>query len=87
MTFEKLANILGRMYHCAPDKEKMTFLTIFGIKHAEEILSMAQRHSMSDTAFIKKLHEEAGILGKTGKPKQGIEVKQGIKLSQYVELK
>ena len=87
MTFERLAKTLGKMYNNALYGEQMTFLTIFGIKYADEILSMAQHHSMTDTAFIKKLHEEAGILGKTGKPKVGIEVKQGIKLSQYVELK
>ncbi len=87
MTFVKLVNILGDMYRNAPDKEQMTFLTIFGIQYADEILSMARSYSMSDTAFIRRLHQQAGILGKTGKPKNGIEVKQGTKLSQYVQMK
>ena len=85
MTFEELADILGEMYRNKKYTDQMTSLHMFGIKYANHIQCMANQHSMKLTPFITKLHEQAGILGNAGKPKKGIEVHQGVKLSQYVE--
>ena len=72
MTFERPAKTLGKMYNNAPYGEQMTFLTIFGIKYADEISSMS----------LKDMVKVAGL-----SPSYATEVSKGIKLAKYVELK
>ncbi|EPD49464.1 hypothetical protein HMPREF1210_03363 [Paenisporosarcina sp. HGH0030] len=71
MTEKQLGEILSQMYMRAPEGYKVTFIHLFGIKYAEEII----KNKLS----IKKILEYSNV-----KPSFVTEISKGIKLSRYV---
>lgn len=69
MTREQAAEILGRMYATAPEREKVAHIHLFGIRYAREIDGMP----------LYDLAEEAGL-----KRSFGTEIRKGMKLARYV---
>lgn len=71
MTEMQLGEILSQMYNTAPEGYKVTFIHLFAIKYAEEIIS--------NKLSIKKILEFSTV-----KPSFATEISKGIKLSKYV---
>ena len=71
MTINELGAELRKMYSTAPDKEKATFIHLFGIKYGAIII----RNNYSSGEIIK-----ASGLNNSYKT----EVRKGVNLSKYV---
>lgn len=71
MTITELGNELKKMYHSAPEKEKATFIHLFGIKYGAIILS--NNYSSGEITKASGLNDSY----KT-------EVRKGVNLSKYV---
>lgn len=72
MDIKQAADKLRDMYNNAPDKERVTFIHLFGIKYAQEVDSMS----------IPELVKESGI-----SKSFATEVYKGIRLAKYVNIK
>ncbi|KIC19387.1 HTH-like domain-containing protein [Leisingera sp. ANG-DT] len=72
MTTDQLAEILKDRYLNAEQREMVTAIHLFGIEFAAEL----QGHSANDVA-------ELG----TGKRSYGTEVRKGMRLSKFVQIK
>ena len=72
MDIKQAAEQLKDMYNNAPDKEAVTFIHLFGIKYAKEIISLS----------VPELVKESGI-----RQSYTTEVYKGIRLAKYVNLK
>ncbi|KQU13101.1 hypothetical protein ASG65_12190 [Bacillus sp. Leaf13] len=71
MTISELGNELRNMYNSAPEKEKATFIHLFGIKYGPIILK--NKYSAGDIIKASGLNDSY----KT-------EVRKGVNLSKYV---
>lgn len=71
MTISELGSELKRMYHSAPENEKVTFIHLFGIKYGSTLLK--NKYSAREIIQASGLNDSY----KT-------EVQKGIKLSKYV---
>lgn len=71
MTISELGAALRYMYSTAPEKEKATFIHLFGIKYGAIIL----RNNYSSSEIIKA----SGL-----KDSYKTEVRKGVNLSKYV---
>ena len=72
MTVDEAAHILREMYRKAPIGEKATSIHLFGIKYAKELSGL----SIADIA------DQA-----TGSESYQVEIRKGIRLAEYVQLK
>ena len=72
MTVGEAAAILRRMYENAPQGEKVTSIFLFGIIHADDLAALS----------VRDVVREAGI-----RPTYYTEIRNGIKLAKYVQLK
>ena len=72
MTVGEAAAVLRRMYRDAPQGEKVTCLFLFGIIYADDLAAL----SVGDVV------REAGV-----RPTYYTEIRRGIKLAKYVQLK
>lgn len=73
MMEKRLGEILSNMYKTAPEGYKVTFIHLFGIKYAEEIIT--------NKLSIKNILEFSTV-----KPSFSTEVSKGVKLSKYVKI-
>lgn len=73
MREKRLGEILTKMYYSAPNGYKVTFIHLFGIKYANEIVS--------ENLNVKKILEFSTV-----KPSFATEVSKGIKLSGYIKI-
>ncbi len=80
MDVYEAARELSAMNAKAPYKEKTISLILFGIKYGDEISSISMTE-LQDIAQIPKVN------GQGTRASVDIEVKQGIRLSQYVQLR
>lgn len=72
----ELAQILRRMYRNAPDREKTTAIHLFGIRYATELgVARGRAHRVVE---LSRLGDGSSY---------GTEVRKGMRLAQYVELK
>lgn len=71
MTINQLGQILREMYDTAPEKEKATFIHLFGIKYGKQIL----QNKISSAEII----HASGL-----KESYKTEVRKGVNLSKYV---
>ena len=72
MTVGEAAAVLRRMYESAPLGEKVTCLFLFGIIHADDLAALS----------VRDVVREAGV-----RPTYYTEIRRGIKLAKYVQLK
>lgn len=72
MDIQDLADRLRLMYSNAPKGEQTTYIRLFGIKYADEIAGLP----------LVELIERAGL-----KRSYDTEVRKGVRLAKYVELK
>ncbi len=72
MTEEEAVRILRDMYQNAPAGEKTTLIHLFGIKYADVLRGVS----------INFVAEQA-----TGSDKYGTEIRKGIRLAKYVQLR
>lgn len=72
MNIDEAAKILRSAYRQAPEGKKSTGLHLFGIKYADELADVN----------LNQLIEKAGI-----KDSYYAEIRKGIRLSEYVNLK
>ena len=72
MTEEEAVRILRKMYSNAPRGEKVTMIHLFGIKYSSELADL----------HVVTIAERA-----TGYPSYGIEIRNGIRLARYAEVR
>ena len=72
MTVGEAAAILGRMYENAPQGEKVTCLFLFGIIYADDLAALS----------VRDVVRESGV-----RPTYYTEIRRGIKLAKYVQIK
>ena len=72
MTEDEAVRKLREMYENAPSRERKTSIHLFGIKYAQILEGMP----------INKIAEQA-----TGHESYGTEIRNGIRLSKYVQLR
>lgn len=72
MKIEEAGKILNRMYLEAPEKEKALSVHLFGIKFADQIRNMPSQEIAIRAGLTKSY---------------GSEIRKGVNLSKYVELK
>lgn len=74
LSISEFGKILKEMYDSAPEKEKATFIHLFGIKYGELIL--------------RNKYSAAEIVNASGiKESYKTEVRKGVNLSKYVTTK
>jgi 5-methylcytosine-specific restriction protein B len=72
MTFEQAANHLKQMYNDAAKGEQALSVHLFGIKYAKDIDGMST-HEIAERAGLPRSY--------------GTEIRKGVNLARYVELK
>lgn len=72
MTTDEAAHILREMHLKAPTGEKTTHIHLFGIKYAQELKGL-RLTDIAERATGRKSHE--------------VEIKTGMNLAKYVQLK
>ena len=72
MTIDDAAKILQKKYAQAPEREKVVNIHLFGIEHGEKIGNLP----------LKELVARAGLPNS-----YATEIRKGISLSKYVELR
>ena len=72
MTVGEAAAVLKRMYENAPHGEKVTCIFLFGIIYADDLAALS----------VRDVVREAGV-----RPTYYTEIRRGIKLAEYVQMK
>lgn len=72
MTIEEAARILRDMYHSAPDRERVAYVHLFGIKYVHQLEGLSS----------KEIVRQAGL-----PISYDVEIAAGRKLAKYVMVK